>query len=41
MKYDKYADLDSQDTYGNTPIHLAALNGKDQVLKYFLDNFNP
>lgn len=41
MKYDKYADLCAQDTYGNTPVHLAAQNGKAKVLAYFLYEFNP
>lgn len=41
MKYDKFADLNHQDTYGNTPIHLAAQNGKASILQYFLSSFTP
>lgn len=41
MKYDKFANIDDQDTYGNTPIHLAASSGKSQILSYFLKNFSP
>jgi ankyrin repeat protein len=39
LKFDKTADLNSQDTYGNTPVHLAAQNGKADILSFFLDNF--
>lgn len=41
LKYDKFANLNSQDTYGNTPVHLAALNGKAEILSYFLNKYNP
>lgn len=41
MKYDPFADLNNQDTYGNTPVHLATQNNKQDVLEYFLDEFTP
>lgn len=41
MKFDRFADVNDQDTYGNTPIHLAAANGKAQVLEYLLHSFQP
>lgn len=41
LKYDKFADVNSQDTYGNTPLHLAAQNSKQIVLEYILNKFNP
>lgn len=41
LKYDKFANLNVQDTYGNTPVHLAAQNGKAEVLQYFLETYNP
>lgn len=36
LNYDISADLNSQDTYGNTPVHLAAQIGRVDVLKLFL-----
>ena len=41
LKHDKFASLDAQDTYGNTPVHLAAQNGKAEILSFFLNNYNP
>ena len=39
MKHDKFANINDQDTYGNTPLHLAAQNGKAQILSYLLKNY--
>lgn len=41
IKYDKFAGVNNQDTYGNTPVHLAAQNGKADILSYFLNTQNP
>jgi ankyrin repeat protein len=41
MDHDKFANLSEQDTYGNTPLHLASLTQKADVLAYFMDNFTP
>lgn len=41
LKYDSSADLNSQDTYGNTPVHLATQSGRLDLLKLFLKNKQP
>jgi ankyrin repeat protein len=40
-KHDFNATLNSQDTYGNTPLHLAVQSGKTLVIKYFLKEHHP
>ena len=33
LRFDSAANINAQDTYGNTPIHLAAINDLPQTLK--------
>jgi len=38
---DEFADLSEQDTYGNTPLHLAALTKKTDVVRLFMQSCRP
>ena len=37
--YSKQIPLDSQDIYGNTPLHYAAINNFEEFIKFILDKF--
>jgi ankyrin repeat protein len=36
LKRNKFFILDEQDEYGNTPLHIAALSGREDVVKYLV-----
>ena len=37
--YSKQIPLDSQDIYGNTPLHYAAINNFEEFIKFIVDKF--
>ena len=36
LRRSKYLLLDEQDADGNTPLHVAAINGREHVVKYLV-----